>query len=280
MKFHSALAVALAALFGSSPSYGLSIKECSDAHFEAQVARSEGRLLDAENLLSACGDATCPGVLVSECGEWLQEVSATIPSIVIVAQDAQGQDVLNYKLVIDDAPHELGQSSSVALDPGTHEILVTAEGYKPRREVIRLRESEKYRKVTLLLESTRPEAEPRASGPELWPLLLSGGLAVAAGATFAVMGLDARASERELRACRPECSDTQVKQVRLKYVVANTALGLGIASLLGGGLYLTLFDSGSDEDSDPAQPGTTASHLEWSLKLGTAQPGLLLDGRF
>lgn len=226
----------------ATPAQALETAECTDAHFAAQVARAEGRLLEAQEQLSRCGDPTCPGVLTQECGEWLKQVSEEIPSIVFVIQDLRERDIMEFDLQIDGAQREEDRSGSVRLNPGKHEILVRAAGYVERRQVIRLRVGEKHRRVRLLLAEEFPEAEQERS--PIWPLLLAGGVTVLGATGFGYFGLTARRLERDLEECRPSCSESAVDKVRTHYTLANVALGAGVAALAAGGLYWSLRDSG------------------------------------
>jgi hypothetical protein len=202
------------------------------------VARSEGRLLDAEEQLSLCGHSSCPGVLTQECGDWLKEVTREIPSIVVVVEDAREKDVIDFDLEIDGVDHHPGRLGAVRLDPGKHEIVVNADGFLERRQMIRLRVGEQHRRIRLLMADEIPPEETKRAAA--WPLVLAGTIAVAGAGGFTYFGLSARSSERDLEDCRPYCSDSQVSVVRARYAAANVSLGLGIAALAAGGLYWSL----------------------------------------
>lgn len=237
MRFRLPL-LALATFGLTSRAAALDTVQCTEAHFAAQVARSEGRLLDAEEQLSLCGHPSCPGVLTQECGEWLKEVSREIPSVVVVVEDAREKDIIDFSLKIDGIEHHPSRLGAVRLDPGKHEIVVNAEGFLERRQMIRLRVGEQYRRVRLLMASDSPpeEAKQRPS----WPLVLAGTVAVAGAGGLTYFGLSARSAERELEECRPYCSDSRVAVVRARYVASNVSLGIGIAALTAGGLYWSL----------------------------------------
>jgi hypothetical protein len=59
-----------------------------------------------------------------------------------------------------------------------------------------------------------------------------GGLGLAGVTTFAVLATSGYASERHLRrTCQSACDAGQVDAVRTRYLVADVALGVGVASL-------------------------------------------------
>lgn len=257
--------IALGALGAVSPAQALDTVQCTEAHFAAQVARAEGRLLEAEEELSRCGDPSCPGVLTQECGTWLEEVRREVPSIVLVVQDSEERDVLEFDVEIDGQAQPLHRTGAVRLNPGKHEIVVTAEGHLERRQLIRLRVGEQKRRVRLLMSDAEPQETVRPA--PVWPLIASGAVTIAGGAGFAYFGATARGSERDLGECRPDCDESQVSVVRTRYVAANVSLAVGLTALAAGGVYFLV---------RPREPDGPAV----SLTLDRGAPLLGMSGTF
>ena len=95
------------------------------------------------------------------------------------------------------------------------------------------------------------------------PALLIGTAAVGVlgGAGFAYFGLAARRGDHRLDACSPGCPVEAVADVRRNYLIANTALVVGLAGLVG---TAVVWFTGQPA---PAEP----SHLSartWDLQLG------------
>ena len=226
----------LAVLGWTVSAAALTKQECADAHFAAQQARARGKLLAAEEHLATCADATCPGVLRTECGGWSMDLATEIPSIIVAVQSTRGLDVLTHVLTVDGQERAVPPSGVLRLDPGRHSLTASAPGYIEETKTIQLRVGEQNRRVELSLQPVAPppKIEP---GRETWPLWLFGGLTVAGGATFAILGVEARGSERELETCEPNCDDAAIASVRNKYIAANVSLAVGAAALVGGGIW-------------------------------------------
>lgn len=61
---------------------------------ERAVTPAETKLLEAQTQLVACASVDCPKFVRADCLRWLDEVQATLPTIVVRANDPSGNDVL------------------------------------------------------------------------------------------------------------------------------------------------------------------------------------------
>lgn len=84
------------------------------------------------------------------------------------------------------------------------------------------------------------EAPASADGQSSWGPLALGAVAVAGGAGFAYFGMHAQSGEADLEQCTPNCSQARVDDVKDDFLRSNVSLGIGIASLVGAGLWLLL----------------------------------------
>jgi hypothetical protein len=92
------------------------------------------------------------------------------------------------------------------------------------------------------------------------PALIGVGVGVVGTAGFIGFGLTARAGDRALDACTPDCSREQVDDVRRDYFLSNLSLGVAAAGFLGAGVSLLL---------SPATPPKAAlSRANLRLRLG------------
>ena len=82
------------------PSESADKAECLSRYEEAQVARRERRLLASRAALRICSGAACPSAIRADCVDWLDQVSHSLPSVVVTAR-ARGADVLAVKVFID-----------------------------------------------------------------------------------------------------------------------------------------------------------------------------------
>ena len=221
-------------------------RACVNASTEAQIARDEGRLLDAREQLVLCAQDQCPAVVRKSCAEWLSDVDERIPSVVVSALDASGQDLTDVTLTIDGKTVPL-DGRPVMLDPGPHELSVTeASGITEERKVL-LAEKEKARLVNVNISINVREgtssAEPAAEGAQsqserefrvptgAWVL---GGVGVLGLGSFVAFGMMAKGEHDDLeKACSPNCNQDDVDAGKSKALIADISLGVGVASLVG-----------------------------------------------
>ncbi len=126
-----ALAVALlaAGALGTPTSYAQSGAPkpdqagCLSAFDQAQSLRSGGKLLAARKQLEICAADSCPEVVTSKCFPWLEEVTASLPSIVIAARDHTGADVVDVRVLSGEVVlADKLDGRPILLDPGAHKL--------------------------------------------------------------------------------------------------------------------------------------------------------------
>lgn len=238
---------------------------CAHAYEQAQRARLRGALLDARRHLLTCGGRECPDVMHADCARWLTEVETALPSVVFHVEGEGGAELRGVRIEIDGGtPITLG-ARALTLDPGEHEVRFLAEGYEPIVRRYLITEGEKLRRETVRLTKARaadrpapkPESVPAhpASAPAAVepapsrsrigvPFVVASSAAVLGGAAFVYFGLDARAQDRALGACEPNCTRAAVDSTKRSYLYANLGLGVGAAGLVTAAL-LFVFDSGA-----------------------------------
>ncbi|WP_438022573.1 hypothetical protein [Sorangium sp. So ce233] len=277
------VAAALAALACLQPARARAgdAEACFTASEEGQRLRDEGRLREARARFIACGAAACPALVRSDCAGWLADVTARVPTLILSAQDEQGQDVADVQVTLDGAPLAARlDGKAVEVDPGEHVLRFERAGSAPVALRLVVREGEKLRRVSARL--VRPATvragaatpgggaitrgggaiaprEDQAASPPASSLLLPialGGVALAGGVAYAALGLSARADADRLRTtCAPRCAEADVDAVRTKVIAANVAFGVGVAAL--GGAVAALLLRGPV----PAAPAAAAVHV-------------------
>jgi len=221
---------------------------CIDASVRGQELRDQGKLVAAREQFLACGIASCPRLLQSECSGWLADVEARTPSIVLGAIDEGGRDTAEVKVTLDGAPflaRLTGQAQPI--DPGAHRLRFEhAKSPIVEQEVI-VREGERRRAISVRFPAPAPsgpgpqEALVAAPSPAR-PVALAalGGVVIASGVTVAVLGLGAQSDASRLRTtCAPGCDPGDVDAARGKQIGANVALGVGLLAA-GAGAFLVL----------------------------------------
>jgi hypothetical protein len=228
-------------------------RACGEVYVAGQELRNAGRLLASRERFVRCTQI-CSGTFLSECRDWLRDVEARIPSIVVQALSPDGNDVPRVRISIDGVRASRPEGGPIELDAGSHRVNVDADGYEPvERDVVAVEgESRKLVSVTLRrleapsvsgspaskpeerrLPETQPDAPPpREARPVPWTVFALGGLAVASAAvwgTFALAGNHVR-GDLDAQGCAPHCDPGRVDTFRRDYLIADIALGTAIVA--------------------------------------------------
>lgn len=213
--------------------------ECVRAANEAQSLRDGGHLLAARAELAICARAECPKVVADECRKWLEDVSARIPSAIVVLRDPDGADLAARVLIDGSASPDATAGRSVSLDPGPHTFRAESERGSVARSVL-VREREVGQRVVLdlprsvLAHPLSPTAparpgvvlEPHRPVPVVtWVLAGTTVVALGVGSVFAV---DASTRFADLKSRCPECTADEVSSLRTRSTIADVAFGVAI----------------------------------------------------
>lgn len=237
-------------------------QRCASAAEDAEQLRSDARLLAARERLLRCSRPECPVAVRSDCTQWMTEVEAAMPTIVLGVRDARGQDVLGARVSVDGVAvaHAL-DGKALDVDPGVHRFRFESGGVTAE-QVVLVREGEKSRAITATLDvgPVAPEAPaaraplppPSTStlrpSPWTWAFGALGLVGVGVG-TYLELSVNADASSLQ-SLCGHSCSHAQVDPLVLKQqVLGPIAFGVGALSL--GLAAYTLFAS-------PVAGGATA----------------------
>jgi len=211
---------------------------CVQQHLQAQQARANGDLLGAKALLVACADDACPVPVRKECAGWLEEVQASIPSIVVIARtDDEASGPTDLRVNVDGAVVR-APTRPIEVNPGRHVVQVEATGYRPAQAIFIASVTERLKRVVVHLDALKEEADKPPTLSEPLPSTALSDAAIVGLATISVAGFaglawfgtSARQAERDLDKCSPFCTKKQVDKVRNKYVWANVSLGVGVAA--------------------------------------------------
>jgi hypothetical protein len=267
------------------------VRACIAASTEGQTLRRQGKLLAAREQMIACARDACPGIVRSSCARWLAEVDATVPSVVVRAENAAGEDVIGATFTIDGRAKRL-DGQPVRLDPGEHVVVVVdSAGTGVRKEMrVLLAEGEKTRLVTLRFASpvrvdastTTPTATTTSPAPSharavpagAWVL---GGAGIVALGAATYFGVTASHDLSDLQStCSPHCTDAQAQPGRTNAALFDVFLAAGGAAVAGAIVWGLAFPShASASTSASASTYSTArARLEVRPLLGIAMTGL------
>ena len=223
--------------------------ECIDAHRQSQQAQQAGRLLEAHEFAVVCTHQACPGMLVQDCGRWLEELAQRTPSVVFEVR-LDGRPNLEAEVWADGAPVP-GWTSGEALllDPGQHTFRFKLTSHAEVVQTVVLAEGMRYRPVTAEFTTPVESTPPLASNPPpapasppaarthrpipiaVYPLL---GVGVLGMAGFTGFGIAGQAKQSDLESsCAPDCTEHDLSPMRRNYLIADLSLGVGVAALVG-----------------------------------------------
>ncbi len=255
---------------------------CVAAYEKAQQLRMDAKLRAAKEQLVVCSRPECPVIVRQDCAQWMGEVSASLPSVVVAARDTGGHDVIDVRVTLDGVVvAERLDGKPIAVDPGPHKLRYETRGKPPVEEQVLVREGERNRPLNVTFAPAPGTATPasardartdataaRDTPPEtpsspVFPIVLVGVGAVALGAAL-FFDLKGNGDARTLRdVCAPNCRQPEVDAVQAKYTAALVSLGVGVVAV-GVGVTMLLLR--------PAAPQKTSAR-GWTFDVAPARGG-------
>ena len=247
----SAAAPSSAQAIGAAPTK----EQCLESHRQAQIAQNNGELLRAQDSARICASLTCPGLLINDCSDWLNNFERRIPSVVFVVR-LDGETNLSASVMADGKPvAEWTHGEALRLDPGEHEFRFELPPNEPIVQTVLLAEGMRYRVITAEFAAPKEQAgepiepikqtpiaaappAPPAHRPTPWlvyPLLGVGTLGAAGFATFGLLGKSKRSDLES--SCEPDCEQSDLKPMTNMYLLADVSLGVSVASLIAAGVF-------------------------------------------
>jgi hypothetical protein len=217
---------------------------CIDADTQGQELRLKGHWCDAEILFQTCLRLQCPAAVAQDCIARYDDVRSSMPTLLVAAQQPDGTDTVDARLVIDGQVVSSSLSATAfEVDPGEHLVTIQHDGWIAPEQRVVVREREKDRRLSFQFAvpssqamSSQDEsgAEQRRGGIDALGLTLtvSGAVAVAVGATFTVVGLAKRSSlYADSCAANETCSPSDVSAVNRDYWIGGIVGGVGLVAL-------------------------------------------------
>ena len=224
-----------------APSESADKAECLSRYEDAQVARRERRLLASRAALRICSGAACPSAIRADCVDWLDQVSRSLPSVVVTAR-ARGADVLDVRVFIDDTlAAERLTGFALEIDPGLHKFRFESSPWPVVEREVLASEGVKDQHIDVDFAPPLPTVAQASTHAEPKPFRLErsdyvfGGIALAGFATLGYFGgtglYDAHQYETT---CKPYCSASDVDALRTRLVIADIGLAVGVIALAVG----------------------------------------------
>lgn len=239
---------------------------CFDAYPEAQKLRKAGKLRAARAQLVTCSQDACPTAVKKDCTQWLGDVTAELPSVLIAATDPSGADTAAVRVLVDgDVVAERLDGKPIELDPGEHALRFEHAGKVVEQSVV-IRQSEKNRKLTAsfapksapaVTTTTQPPPAPPSEAPRPTPtsVYVLGGVGVVSLAVGTYFYFAQKSLHDDLTGrCAPACSPDEVSPLKTKQTIAGVGAGVGVAALVAATVLYV-----SRGPGDPASTGFDVS---------------------
>jgi hypothetical protein len=232
------------------------VRACVTASEAAQLRRDDGKLKQAREQMLVCARESCPAPVRKDCAAWLAALDASVPTIVLSAQDEGKHDLFDVDVRLDGVTLKNPlDGKAIPVDPGPHTLRFEAKGRPPVEERVLVREGEKRRTVTVQLPGAGAGAasgsgsgsgsgaasagagESGASGatsrvPVASIVLGSVGVAALGSfAAFGILGKNQLATLHETCGVTHSCAEGDVSAARVKLTVADVSLGVSVVAL-------------------------------------------------
>lgn len=216
--------------------------ECLEGHRNAQELKQSGKFLEAQEHLQVCSAGSCPGAIITDCGNWITELEQTTPSLVFQVR-LDGKEALDATVTVD-GKLVADRAHAFKVNPGRHTVRVELGGFEAREEDVVLPEGQRMRMMQVDF-SAKPAAPAAATAPAapppkeivrptpviVYPLL---GLGVAGLAGFGAFSLLGNSEKSKLEdRCEPRCTDDDLTKMKRWYTIGDVSAGVGAAALLG-----------------------------------------------
>jgi hypothetical protein len=120
---------------------------------------------EAREAASACLADTCPSALRADCGNWLKDVEARLPSVVVECQEPAGKLVTDVRLSLDGAPWKERPDGIVnEIDPGDHVVRAERGGRPPVEVHVLVSDGKKAQRIVIDLPGDVPEPPHPTAG--------------------------------------------------------------------------------------------------------------------
>ncbi len=255
-RFKAALIVA--GLLGAWPAGAAppTVPECLSAYERSIERTRQNRLLEARAELVVCASDTCPDDVRRECSGRVDEVNASIPSIVFEAKDAAGNDLTAVKVTLDGQKFaDRLDGTALAVDPGPRTFVFETTGAAPVRKQFVLARKAKDRRELITFDDLGAAAvasaggeaattEDARSGGELqrtlgWTAAGVGVVGLAVGTVFQFQRSSKLSERDDLCPSSVDCAPGTQERINALTDEARSAATVSAVSLIAGGVLVT-----------------------------------------
>jgi len=223
-----------------------STNECLAASDASLKAGNEHKLLSERQELLICAASSCPGEIRKECARRVEEVNASIPTLVFQAKDPTGADLSAVKVTMDgNVLAEQLNGTALAVDPGEHSFTFETAGQPTVEKQLVVHEGEKERREAIQFGSPANDdvnhpTETAASGGHKTQKIVAvvvagvGVVGLGVGGTFGIMAISKKNHAQDL-CSTPQCNDAAGSQA---WSDAKKVGNISTAGFIAGGVLL------------------------------------------
>jgi hypothetical protein len=216
--------------------------QCLEAHRNAQELKQSAKLVEMQAQLLVCSSGSCPGAIISDCGNWIAELEQTTPSMVFEIR-SDGKEALDAQVLVDGQP-VADRAHALKVNPGRHKVRVELPPFEPQEQDLVLPEGQRMRLISVEFKSKAAEPAPAAASVApppreterptpvvVYPLLALGVVGLGSFAAFGSLG---SSEQNDLeKSCAPRCTDSDLKKMKRWYTIGDVSAGVGAAALIG-----------------------------------------------
>jgi hypothetical protein len=297
---HALALLSFLAIAGAGRSALADAASCSKDAEDGQRARASGHLREARERFAACSATDCPAVVQKDCATWASEVLTATPTIVVDAKDANGGDIADVVVSLDETVVASRiDGKAIAIDPGPHTLKFEHKGFQPVTQSIIAKEGMKARVVTVTFaERTGPppprlglvSSKPNGSGGHTvfpWIVVGAGLIGTSLGVALFLSAPDfpeGQSCDKQTRTCSPLPGETEQSapfkdrqeragQSEAYPLAGGVLIAISGVFIVGGLLWHFL------EGSDPP-PSSTKLRPKLAPWMGRSAGGMALSGTF
>jgi hypothetical protein len=281
--------LASCAIFTASTSARADDEACVAAVEDGLGLRKQEHLEEALGRLAVCMDAACPAEVRNVCAKRVAEVTAAIPTVVLVAKDGAGNDLVEVRVTVDGVLlTEKLDGRAWKLEPGPHDFTFEAPHVPALTKRLVIGEGEKERNETVVLgpppaaafavPASAPDTVPRPSWDgRRTTAIVSGAAGLVALSVGVVFGFATFAKSREQNSagCSQTCSTTAHDEATTLHeaavtdgLVSDIGFGVGAAGIVGAVvLWLTAPHAASGARSRAALVSPTCDRTGLGVRL-------------
>ena len=228
---------------------------CAQAADRGQTARDQGKLSAARVEFTDCARASCPKVVAQQCTAWLAELTQDVPTVTFRALDPKGSEMLDVTVYVDSVERKGSLDGiTLELDPGVHTFRFVHAGLPDVILQSILRAKEKNRVIEAKFGAAAVDQKEEHHRPFRFPWTASVSFTIGA-ASFIGMGILAGTAAHDANAMRQSCAGSclqaDVDWVNTRILLANVAMGVGIAGMSLFALSLIIANTVGNKDDAP-----------------------------